>query len=212
MSATLDGGPVARLLGDAPIVTSEGRMFSVDMRWLPRRPDEWIEPAVARAVRLALRESEGDLLVFLPGQREIHRTAALLVDPALGSDVDVHLLFGNLSYDQQDRAIAPAPAGRRKVVLATSIAETSLTIEGVRCVVDSGVARVPRWAAGVGMTRLETVRVSRASSEQRAGRALRSEWAGLFRGRRCSRNCRSGWHCRCTGTSRYQDASPPHQT
>ena len=173
MSATLDGAPVAHLLGGAPVVTSEGRLFPVAVRWLPRRAGEWLEPAVVRAVRLALREGEGDLLVFLPGQGEIHRTAALLAEPPLDAGADLHLLFGNLPFDQQDRAIAPAPAGRRKVVLSTAIAETSLTIEGVRSVIDSGMARVVRWSAGVGMTRLETVRVSRASAEQRAGRAGR---------------------------------------
>lgn len=174
MSATLDGEPVAHLLGDAPIITSEGRTFPVEVRWLPRRPDEWLEPAVARAIRLALRETEGDLLVFLPGQGEIHRVMSLLSNDSLGVEVDLAPLYGNLSFDEQDRAIAPSRPGRRKVVLATSIAETSLTIEGVRCVVDSGVSRVPRWAPGVGMTRLETVRVSRASAAQRAGRAGRT--------------------------------------
>ncbi len=174
MSATLDGAPVAHLLGNAPIITSEGRSFPVDVRWLPRRPDEWLEPAVARAIRLALRETDGDVLVFLPGQGEIRRTAALLSNDSLGAQVDITPLYGNLSFEEQDLAITPSTQGRRKVVLATSIAETSLTIEGVRCVIDSGVSRVPRWAPGVGMTRLETVRVSRASAAQRAGRAGRT--------------------------------------
>lgn len=174
MSATLDGAPVARLLGNAPIVTSSGRAFPVEQRWLPRRGDERLEVAVARAVRSALAESDGDILVFLPGQGEIHRTAALLGDDSLGANVDVFPLFGNLSFDEQDRAIAPSVALRRKIVLATSIAETSLTIEGVRCVIDSGLSRVPRWTPGVGMTRLETVRVSRASADQRTGRAGRT--------------------------------------
>jgi len=173
MSATLDGGPVARLLGDAPIVTSEGRHFPVDARWLPRRPDQRLEPSMAAAIRRALRETEGDLLAFLPGQGEIHRVADLLAAESLGAEVDVHALYGNLPLEQQDRAIGVAPPGRRKVVLATSIAESSLTIEGVRCVVDGGLARVARFSPAVGMTRLETVRVSRASAEQRAGRAGR---------------------------------------
>ena len=173
MSATLDGAPVARLLGGAPIVTSEGRRFPVEARWLPRRGDQRLEPAMAAAIRRALRETEGDLLAFLPGQGEIHRVADLLGADSLGGDVDVHALYGTLPMEQQDRAIAPAPPGRRKVVLATNIAESSLTIDGVRCVVDCGLARVARFSPAVGMTRLETVRISRASAEQRAGRAGR---------------------------------------
>lgn len=173
MSATLDGAPVARLLGDAPMITSEGRHFPVEARWLPRRSDQRLEPSMAAAIRRALRETDGDLLAFLPGQGEIHRVADLLGAESLGAHVDVHALYGNLPPEAQDRAIAPAPPGHRKVVLATSIAESSLTIEGVRCVVDSGFSRVSRFSPAVGMTRLDTVRVSRASAEQRAGRAGR---------------------------------------
>ncbi|MBK6842649.1 MAG: ATP-dependent helicase HrpB [Gemmatimonadetes bacterium] len=173
MSATLDGEPIARLLGGAPIVTSAGRMFPVEARWLPRRSDQRVEGAMVAAVRLAVRETEGDILAFLPGQGEIHRVADALAESPLGSGVTVHALYGNLPFEQQDRAIAPSPPGHRKVVLATSIAESSLTIEGVRCVVDSGLSRVARFSPAVGMTRLETVRVSRASAEQRAGRAGR---------------------------------------
>ncbi|MFP5354734.1 MAG: ATP-dependent helicase HrpB [Gemmatimonadota bacterium] len=173
MSATLDGGPIARLLGDAPIVTSAGRLFPVEARWLPRRADQRLEGAMAAAVRQALRETQGDILAFLPGQGEIHRVAGLLAAESLGEGVEVMPLYGNLPFEQQDHAIAPSTLGRRKVVLATSIAESSLTIEGVRCVVDSGVSRVARFSPAVGMTRLETVRVSRASAEQRAGRAGR---------------------------------------
>lgn len=173
MSATLDGDPVSRLLGGAPIVTSAGRMFPVEARWLPRRTGQRLEAAMASAVRQALRDAEGDILAFLPGQGEIHRVADLLDAEPVGAGVDVLPLYGNLPFDEQDRAIAPSTPGRRKVVLATSIAETSLTIEGVRCVVDSGLTRVARFAPAVGMTRLETVRVSRASAEQRAGRAGR---------------------------------------
>ncbi len=173
MSATLDGAPVARLLGDAPIVTSAGRLFPVEARWLPRRVEQRLEGSMAAAIRQALREVEGDVLAFLPGQGEIHRVAALLEGESLGAGVELHLLHGTLPFEQQDRAIAPSPPGRRKVVLATSIAESSLTIEGVRCVVDSGLSRVARFSPAVGMTRLETVRVSRASAEQRAGRAGR---------------------------------------
>ncbi|MEO6443584.1 MAG: ATP-dependent helicase HrpB [Gemmatimonadaceae bacterium] len=173
MSATLDGGPVARLLGDTPVISSEGRSFTVEMRYLPRRADQRLEGDVANAVRIALSQTAGDVLVFLPGQGEIHRVAERLGDGTLGSEVEVCPLYGNLSFAQQDHAILPAPAGRRKVVLATSIAESSLTIEGIRTVVDSGVTRVPRFSPAVGMTRLETIRVSRASAEQRAGRAGR---------------------------------------
>lgn len=173
MSATLDGEPVSRLLGGAPIVTSAGRMFPVEARWLPRRADQRIDGAVASAIRQALRDTEGDILAFLPGQGEIHRVADRLDAEPVGLGVDILPLYGNLPFEEQDRAIAPSAPGRRKVVLATSIAESSLTIEGVRCVIDSGMTRVARFSPAVGMTRLETVRVSRASAEQRAGRAGR---------------------------------------
>ncbi|HUQ15967.1 MAG TPA: ATP-dependent helicase HrpB [Gemmatimonadales bacterium] len=169
MSATLEGGPVAALLGGAPQVTSEGRAHPVEVRHLARRAGTKLEPAVAAVVRQALQAEEGDLLVFLPGAGEIRRVEELL----RGVDADVIPLHGNLSPDQQDRAILPGPPGGRKVVLATSIAETSLTIEGVRVVVDAGLSRVPRFSPRTGMTRLATVRVSRASAEQRRGRAGR---------------------------------------
>jgi len=176
MSATLNGAAVARLLGDAPILSSEGRSFPVETRYLPRRAEQWIEPAVAAAVRQALEESPGDLLVFLPGQAEIRRTAALLEElPAVRTGtVVLHPLYGMMPGEAQDRALLPAPAGQRKVVLATAIAETSLTIEGVRVVVDSGLSRVPRYSPRSGMTRLATTRVSRAAAEQRRGRAGRT--------------------------------------
>ncbi|WP_420127816.1 ATP-dependent helicase HrpB [Longimicrobium sp.] len=173
MSATLDGAPVAALLGDAPIVTSQGRSFPVDVRYQPTRIEGRMEPAVARVVRQATESSEGDVLVFLPGAGEIHRVEEMLRDGGLPPDVRVMPLYGNLPQPAQDEAIAPSPPGRRKVVLSTSIAETSLTIEGVRVVVDSGMMRVPRFSPRTGMTRLETVTVSRASSEQRCGRAGR---------------------------------------
>jgi ATP-dependent helicase HrpB len=181
MSATLDGAAVARLLGDAPtgdapVITSEGRAFPVERRWADARPTGFngVESAVARTVRRALGESAGDVLVFLPGAAEIGRVERMLGGgDALPADAYVAPLFGNLPPAAQDRAIAPATPGRRKIVLATSIAETSLTIEGVRVVIDSGLARVPRFSPRSGMTRLETVRVSRASAEQRAGRAGR---------------------------------------
>jgi ATP-dependent helicase HrpB len=173
MSATLDGGPVAALLGDAPVVTSQGRGFPVDVRYLPGRVEGRIEAAVARTIRQAVESSEGDVLVFLPGAGEIHRVEEMLRDGDLPPHLRVLPLYGNLPQPAQDEAIAPSPLGRRKVVLATSIAETSLTIEGVRVVVDSGLMRVPRFSPRTGMTRLETVTVSRASAEQRCGRAGR---------------------------------------
>lgn len=178
MSATLDGARVAAVLGDtvlgdAPVVTSEGRAFPVETRHLGRDPGERIEVVMAAAVRRALAEETGSVLAFLPGQAEIRRTAEQL-DGRLGADVDLAPLYGALTPREQDAAIRPAAPGRRKVVLATSIAETSLTIEGVRIVVDSGLARVPRYEPATGMTRLETVRVSRAGADQRRGRAGRT--------------------------------------
>ena len=169
MSATLDGGPVSGLLGGAPIVTSEGRSHPVEVRHRARRPGAKLEADVALAVREALERESGDVLVFLPGAGEIRRVASLL----RGLDADVLPLHGNLPPEQQDRAILPSAPGARKVVLATSIAETSLTIEGVRMVVDSGLSRVPRYSPRTGMTRLATVRVSLAAAEQRRGRAGR---------------------------------------
>jgi ATP-dependent helicase HrpB len=172
MSATLDGEPIARLLGGAPLVTSEGRAFPIDTRYLPMRSGARIEGAVVAAVADALRSTHGDLLVFLPGAAEIRRVESALAERDLGGAV-VAPLFGALPHDAQDRAIRPDPAGRRKIVLATSIAETSLTIEGVGVVIDSGIARVPRFSPRTGMTRLDTVRVSRDSADQRRGRAGR---------------------------------------
>jgi ATP-dependent helicase HrpB len=174
MSATLDGAAVSALLGDAPIVTSEGRRYGVEVRHLVRRGDQRIEGAVAAAVRSALTRDEGSVLAFLPGAGEIRRTLDLLAGAALPAGVRMHPLYGDLPPDAQDAAIAPAASGERKVVLATSIAETSLTIDGVRIVIDSGLARVPRFSPRIGMTRLETVRVSRSSAEQRSGRAGRT--------------------------------------
>jgi ATP-dependent helicase HrpB len=169
MSATLESDPVAGLLGGATVVTSEGRAHPVEVLYRPRRPETRLEPAVAAVVRQALEAEDGDVLVFLPGAGEIRRVERLLGDVA----ADLIPLQGNLAPDQQDRAILPSPPGTRKVVLATSIAETSLTIEGVRVVVDAGLSRVPRYSPRSGMTRLATVRVSRASAEQRRGRAGR---------------------------------------
>jgi ATP-dependent helicase HrpB len=174
MSATLDGAGVARLLGDAPVVESEGRAFPVDTRYVARDPSRPIDVQVAETVMRALRVESGSILVFLPGAAEIRRCETQLRERLADPAIDVVPLFGALEADLQDRAIAPASAGRRKIVLATSIAETSLTIEGVRIVIDSGLARVPRYEPAVGLTRLETVRVSRASADQRRGRAGRT--------------------------------------
>jgi ATP-dependent helicase HrpB len=179
MSATIDGARVAKLLGDAPAIVAEGRAFPVETRYVPRdtRP---IEPQVADATVRATRADAGSTLVFLPGAAEIRRTRALL-DSRFDASTDVVALYGALAGDEQDRAIAAAPPGRRKIVLATSIAETSITIEGVRIVVDSGLARVPRYEPDVGVTRLETVRVSRATADQRRGRAGRTEPGVCYR-------------------------------
>ena len=179
MSATIDGARIAKLLGDAPVIESEGRAFPVDTRYVGRdaRP---IEPQVADTIARAMRAEPGSLLAFLPGAAEIRRAFGLL-DGRTEPATDVVTLYGALASDEQDRAIAPAPAGRRKIVLATSIAETSITIQGVRMVVDCGLARVPRYEPDVGVTRLETVRVSRAAADQRRGRAGRTEPAVCYR-------------------------------
>ena len=170
MSATLEGGPVAALLGGAAVVTSEGRAHPVEVRHLARRGrNAGSSPPWRRRCARRSRPKPGDVLVFLPGAGEIRRVEALL----RGVAAEVIPLHGNLPPEQQDRAILPSPPGSRKVVLATSIAETSLTIEGVRVVVDAGLSRVPRYSPRTGMTRLATVRVSRASAEQRRGRAGR---------------------------------------
>ncbi len=206
MSATPDVEGLTGLL-DAPVVESEGRMFDVEMHWLPRSPSAGerrsaaksagrrggrrsggpgsriggrIEPDVVAAVLRALREQTGDVLVFLPGIGEIRRTESMLTE-TVGADVDVFALAGALSLAEQDAALAPSRPGRRRVVLSTDIAETSLTVDGVRIVVDSGLAREPRFDARTGMTRLTTVSTSRASAEQRAGRAGRTEPGAAYR-------------------------------
>src|SRR5215216_6216907 len=175
MSATLDGARVARLLGEAPVIASEGRAFPVETRYLGKKADAPIERQMADAITVALRADPGSVLAFLPGAAEIRRTQNFLSERVHDASVEIVPLFGALDAAVQDRAIAPAPKGIRKVVLATPIAETSLTIEGVRIVVDSGLARVPRYEPDMGLTRLETVRVSRSSADQRRGRAGRSE-------------------------------------
>jgi ATP-dependent helicase HrpB len=184
MSATIDGARVAALLGDAPVIESEGRMFPVETRYVGRdaRP---IEPQVADTIVRAIQTERGSLLAFLPGAAEIRRTHALLekanLENRIDKATDIVALYGALGGEDQARAIAPAAPGRRKIVLATSIAETSITIQGVRLVVDSGLARVPRYEPDVGVTRLETVRVSRAAADQRRGRAGRTEPGQCYR-------------------------------
>lgn len=173
MSATLDGARVAGLVSNAPVLESQGRSFPVDIRHVERPPDQPVEEAVAAAVRGLVAEGAGGVLAFLPGQREIARTQQAL-EGRLPGDIDLVVLHGGLEGRAQDAAIRPAQQGRRKVVLATAIAETSVTIDGVTAVVDSGLARLPRYEPDTGLTRLETVRVSRASAQQRAGRAGRT--------------------------------------
>ncbi len=197
MSATLEGAAVSRLLGEAPVVTANGRSFPVTTRYagkgMPLLPEtgpgrgaqECPEALTARIVRLALEEEQGDVLVFLPGAREIHRVRALLEGSAAASSGAARLqllpLYGELSSEEQDAALMPAREGARRVVLATNIAETSLTIPGVRVVVDSGLVRRLRFDPATGMSRLETERISRASAEQRQGRAGRVEPGVCYR-------------------------------
>src|SRR5499427_298717 len=181
MSATIDGARIAQRLGDAPVIASEGRAFAVETRYLGRAAMTPIDAQVTEAVARALRAEAGSILVFLPGTGEIRRTETWLKERVDDGAADIVPLYGALDAATQDRAIAPAAPGRRKVVLATSIAETSLTIEGVRIVVDSGLARVPVYEPDVGLTRLETVRVSRAAADQRRGRAGRTEPGVCYR-------------------------------
>ena len=179
MSATLDGSRVGRLLGDAPVVESRGRAFPVATRYLGRDPNERVEDAVVRAIRRALAEETGSILAFLPGQGEITRVAERLAPSPPG--IVVAPLFAAMDRRAQDEAVAPSRPGQRKIVLATSIAETSLTIEGVRVVIDAGLARVPCYEPAIGLTRLETRRVSRAAADQRRGRAGRTQPGVCYR-------------------------------
>ncbi|QPC86273.1 ATP-dependent helicase HrpB [Mesorhizobium sp. NBSH29] len=175
MSATLDGARVAQLLGpDAPVIESAGRSFPVEIRYEERAAGVPVEDAMAAAIRAVLATEPGSVLAFLPGQREIERTAERL-EGRLGADTDLVRLYGMMDGKAQDAAIKPAPQGRRKVVLATAIAETSITIDGVRVVIDCGLSRLPKFEPATGLTRLETVRVSRAAADQRAGRAGRTQ-------------------------------------
>lgn len=186
MSATLDGAALARLMGDAPIITSAGRAHPVETRYLGGAPagraagqrsagaaPPKLGDAAAAAVLQALDDAAGDALVFLPGAREIRRARQALEESGLPDGIDLHVLHGDAPQAEQEAAIRPASAGRRKVVLATAIAETSLTIEGVTAIVDSGYGRAPRFDPASGMSRLVTQRVSQASAEQRRGRAGR---------------------------------------
>ncbi|MBL0374211.1 ATP-dependent helicase HrpB [Rhizobium sp. KVB221] len=174
MSATLDIGRIAALMDGAPTIESTGRAFPVEVRYQDRDSTQPIEDTMARAIIDSHRAEDGSILAFLPGQREITRTAERL-EGRFGPDTIIAPLYGNLSQAEQDQAIRPAPVGKRKIVLATSIAETSITIDGVRIVIDSGLQRLPVYEASTGITRLETRRASRASADQRAGRAGRTE-------------------------------------
>ncbi|QRM48939.1 ATP-dependent helicase HrpB [Rhizobium sp. BG6] len=174
MSATLDVAKVATLLGEPPVIESMGRSFPIDIRYQDRPGGERIEETMTRAIVDAHASEQGSILAFLPGQAEIKRTAERL-EGRFGPDTIITPLYGNLTQREQDAAIRPAATGTRKIVLATSIAETSITIDGVRIVIDSGLQRLPVFEAATGITRLETVRVSRASADQRAGRAGRTE-------------------------------------
>ena len=181
MSATLDVAGVSRLLDGAPVIEAEGRAYPVETRYLGRNLAERFEEVMARACLTALGEETGSVLAFLPGQGEIHRVARLVNERLRLPNVDVVPLYGGLDRAEQDRAIEPAAAGRRKLVLATSVAETSLTIDGVRVVLDGGLSRVPRFEPSSGLTRLATVRVNRSSAEQRRGRAGRTEPGVCYR-------------------------------
>ena len=180
MSATLDGARVSRLMSDCPVIVSEGRAFPIETRHLPREARSRLDEDMVRAIQTALRAESGSILAFLPGQGEIRRVAQML-DGKLPDNAELAPLYGAMDRAAQDRAVLPAKAGKRKIVLATSIAETSLTIEGVRVVIDSGLARVPRFEPDLGLTRLETMRVSRAAADQRRGRAGRTEPGVCYR-------------------------------
>ena len=173
MSATLDMQPIAKLLGDAPVIAARGRSFEVATEYVARRPEIFLEAQMAQVVRNALRAHEGDILCFLPGAAEIRRLQRGLEESALDRSVRILPLYGDLEGAAQDAALAPAPAGQRKIVLATSIAETSLTIEGIRVVVDSGLRRYAEFDPATGMSRLVTTKVSQGAADQRRGRAGR---------------------------------------
>jgi ATP-dependent helicase HrpB len=175
MSATLDCGPVSDVLGQAPTIVCEGRLFPVETRYLDQPLSGRFDAAVAQSIRRSLIQDHGSLLVFLPGMAEIRLVERKLSDMNLGSNILITPLHGDLPQETQDRAIAPAQPGTRKIVLATSIAESSITIDGIRVVIDAGLLRVPRFDPRSGLTRLETIRVTQDSAEQRRGRAGRLE-------------------------------------
>jgi ATP-dependent helicase HrpB len=181
MSATLDLEPIAALLGDAPIVAASGRSFEVATKYMARRPEIHLEAQMAQVVRTALREHAGDILCFLPGAAEIRRVQRALDESGLDGGVRIFPLYGDLTGAAQDAALSPAPAGQRKIVLATSIAETSLTIEGIRTVVDSGLRRHAEFDPSTGMSRLVTHKVSQAAADQRRGRAGRLSAGHCYR-------------------------------
>ena len=174
MSATLDGASVAKLLGDAPNLSCEGRMFPVETHYLERPDPRKLDHAVVQAIHHALSQESGSLLVFLPGMGEIRRVERRLQESQLSPNVRIAPLHGDLPQSAQDLAIAPTPTGHRKIVLATSIAETSLTIDGVRVVIDSGLMRVPRFDPRSSLTRLETIRVTQDSADQRRGTRIKA--------------------------------------
>ncbi|TDU28679.1 ATP-dependent helicase HrpB [Panacagrimonas perspica] len=173
MSATLDTARVAALLDGAPVIEASGRMFPVDLRYLGQKPDARLDDAMASGVLRALAETRGDVLAFLPGAREIRGTQRQVESSAAAKDLVVRPLYGELSSAEQDLALAPDAQGRRKLILATNIAQTSLTVEGVTTVIDGGYVRAARFDLGAGSNRLDTLRVSRAAADQRAGRAGR---------------------------------------
>lgn len=181
MSATLDCGPVGELLGQAPIIRCDGRMYPVETRYLEQPLSGPLDVGVTQVIRHSLVQDHGSLLVFLPGMADIRRVERKLDDAALGPNILIAPLHGDLPQASQDAAILPAPPGARKIVLATSIAETSLTIDGVRVVIDAGRLRVPRFDPRSGLTRLETIRVTQDSAEQRRGRAGRLEPGVCYR-------------------------------
>lgn len=175
MSATIETSPLRELLGDAPVIQSKGRLYPIATHYLDYSMTDPFDTVVAQIVRRSLARDYGSLLVFLPGMADIRRVERRLLDSNLGSDIFVVPLHGDLPQSAQDAAIRPAPPGKRKIVLATSIAETSLTIEGIRVVIDTGWMRVPRFDPRTGLTRLETIRVTQDSADQRRGRAGRTE-------------------------------------
>jgi ATP-dependent helicase HrpB len=179
MSATFDTAEVARFLGGCPVVESEGRLFPVDVRWIPTDERRPVHEALAAGVAQALAATEGDVLAFLPGVGEIRRAREALEPLARRHGLLLVELYGDLPMEKQDAALGRAD--RRKVVLATNVAETSVTVEGVTAVVDAGLARVLRFDPSVGLDRLELARISRASADQRAGRAGRTSPGVCFR-------------------------------